>query len=61
MKALGVREGPGSMRRDWAGPGPGLGRHLGVLGLGRLGPTAPEALVVRRSLWAGSVTHMRLS
>ena len=28
-----------------------------MLGLGRLGPTAQEALVVRHSLWAGSVIH----
>ena len=40
MKALGVREGPGSVRRDWAGPGPGLGRHLGCWGWAT-GPDSP--------------------
>lgn len=43
------------MQWDWAGPGPGFGRHFGQCWGGRLGPTAQKALVV-----AGTVSGLGL-
>lgn len=58
MKALGVREGTGDVQWDWAGPGPGFGRHLGSAGVGRVGPDSPEGFGRgRHSLWAGSALN----
>lgn len=47
MKALGVRVGAGDVQWDWAGPGPGFGRHFGECwGWAGWALTAQKALVV---------------